>query len=159
MPKTKLNKKTGEITEIKSRLKDGDEVLSKIPVAVPVKFRSSPLNLQQQVERLIRGRLSQIAAEQGKETFEESQDFDVDDDIDYSTPWEQQFEMESNMARERYDLQIEAAQQARDKAAKLAFAKSPKGKAIAAKRAAKAREKAIKTDAAKAAPSASKDND
>lgn len=51
-----------------------------------------PETLAEQVRRLVRTEWSRQAAEQGFETFEESEDFDVDDDFEPSTPYETFFD-------------------------------------------------------------------
>lgn len=57
----------------------GREILDPTPVAIPVAF-SRPPSIAEQVQRLVRSHLNAIAAEQGKESFEEADDFDVGDD-------------------------------------------------------------------------------
>lgn len=75
----------------------GHEVPDPTPLAMPSGFRR-PETLQEQVARLVRSRLSQIADEQGAETFEESEDFEVDDDFDPNTPYEEFFDPALNRA-------------------------------------------------------------
>lgn len=69
----------------------GHEVLDPTPIAVPAGFKR-PETLAEQVQRLVRTHISREAAESGYETFEESEDFDVDDDFDPSTPYEEIFD-------------------------------------------------------------------
>lgn len=69
----------------------GREVPDPKPMAMPSGFRR-PETLQEQVARLVRSRLSEIALEQGAESFEESEDFDVDDEFDPNTPYEEFFD-------------------------------------------------------------------
>lgn len=57
----------------------GREIPDPTPVEMPVGFRHPP-SLNDEIQRLIRNELSQAAAAQGAETFEEADDFDVDDD-------------------------------------------------------------------------------
>jgi len=59
--------------------KTGWEVPDPTPLARAVRFQKPP-TLEEIVQRTIRGALSRHAAEQGHETFEEANDFDVDDD-------------------------------------------------------------------------------
>lgn len=62
------------------------------PMAIPAGFKRPP-TLAEQVQRLVRGALSQAAAEKGLETFEEANDFDIPDDpVDPSTPFEEFFD-------------------------------------------------------------------
>lgn len=71
--------------------KRGHELLDKKPVAMPVGFKR-PETLAEQVQRLVRRQVSEYAAAQGRETFEESEDFDVDDEFDPRTPYEAEFD-------------------------------------------------------------------
>lgn len=71
---------------------NGHEVPDPRPMQIPAGFKR-PETLQEQVQRLIRGEMSRRAAEQGMETFEESEDFDIDDDaMDPRTPYEAIFD-------------------------------------------------------------------
>lgn len=66
----------------------GHEILDPTPVAIPAGFRE-PERLAETIQRLVRRGISDLAAEQGFETFEEAEDFDVDDDtFDPATPFE-----------------------------------------------------------------------
>lgn len=56
------------------------EIPDPIPVEVPLKFRDRPLTIQEEIARYVRINLSQHAAEQGEESFEEADDFDVEDE-------------------------------------------------------------------------------
>lgn len=57
------------------------------PVAVPAGMRR-PLTIQEEIKRAIRAEMSQVAADQGFETFEEADDFEVDEDPELSSPYE-----------------------------------------------------------------------
>lgn len=74
---------------------NGEEILDPTPIALPVKFKK-PLSLQEQIARFVRNEdIQKALARQGVETFEEAEDFDVDDDSDEFTrtsPWEEEFE-------------------------------------------------------------------
>ena len=71
------------------------------PVAMPVGFERPP-TLAEQVARLVRSNeLARLAQSEGMETFEEADDFDVDDDFDPSTPWEQDFDLAAIRAVDR----------------------------------------------------------
>lgn len=65
-----------------------------IPVAIPVRLNRPP-SLQEQVRNLVRGEMSRLAAEEGNETFEEADDFDVGDDYDPESPYELDFDQET----------------------------------------------------------------
>lgn len=69
----------------------GAEVPDPRPPNIPLGFRKPEL-LRDQVARLVRGHLSMIAEANGAETFEESEDFDVDDEFDPRTPYEEVFD-------------------------------------------------------------------
>lgn len=78
----------------KSRLdRNGHEVLDDTPMAIPAGFKR-PETLAEQVQRLVRTTVSRQAEEAGFETFEESEDFDVDDGdaTDRGTPYETYFD-------------------------------------------------------------------
>lgn len=65
----------------------GREILDDKPAALPVGFQRPP-SLQDQIRSLVRNELSRRASDQGFETFEESDDFEVGDDFDPKSPWE-----------------------------------------------------------------------
>lgn len=83
---------TGEVFENPPRLDSaGHEVLDDKPPHIPAGFRR-PETLQEQVARLVRTHVSREAEEAGYETFEEAEDFEVDDDFDPSSPFETIFD-------------------------------------------------------------------
>lgn len=57
------------------------------PLARAIAFHAPP-SLQDQIRRMIAHEMSQQAALNGQETFEEADDFDVGDDYDPKSPWE-----------------------------------------------------------------------
>ena len=59
---------------------NGSELLNPTPVNTNIELEK-PLSMQEQIERLMKGKLSQQAWLQGEETFEEANDFDVDDEF------------------------------------------------------------------------------
>lgn len=70
----------------------GHEIPDPRPMTMPSGFRR-PETLAEQVQRLVRQSISRQAAEEGKETFEEANDFDLPDDPpDPSTPFEPFFD-------------------------------------------------------------------
>lgn len=86
------------------------------PIEIPAGFKR-PETLQEQIKRLIRA-ASDEAASQGLETFEEAEDFNVDDDFDPSTPYEVFFDpvlnrevtpQEFDTHKEHYMKQYKAA--------------------------------------------------
>nr|QJB20545.1 MAG: hypothetical protein [Microvirus sp.] len=79
----------------------GAEVLDDTPIAPPVGYVKQP-SMSDYIRDLIRSeKLAQEAAAAGLETFEESEDFDVDDDYDPTTPYEAEFDPEFLEAKER----------------------------------------------------------
>lgn len=66
---------------------NGWEILDPAPLAIPGNVRI-PETLAQTVQRLVRTSVSAYAASRGAETFEEAEDFDVDDEFDPTTPYE-----------------------------------------------------------------------
>lgn len=90
----------------------GDEVPDPRPVALPLGY-SHPEPLEVRMARMIRQELSQEAARRGAETFEEANDFDVNDPDDVIFPDEDDkftvndpnlrsaFEREEPVVRER----------------------------------------------------------
>jgi len=70
----------------------GMEHPDSVPNSPPVGFDTGP-TLADQVRRMVSIELSRAAADAGYETFEESDDFDIDDDpIDPRTPYEAVFD-------------------------------------------------------------------
>ena len=70
---------------------NGHEVLDPTPLALPAGFKR-PEPLADMMRRLVRTELSRRAEDAGLETFEESEDFDVDDDSLPGTPFEEFFD-------------------------------------------------------------------
>lgn len=83
------------LRKIKPRQNDaGREVLDPTPMAPPVGYKAAP-SLADQIREMVRSeRLARDLAEQGIETFEEADDFDVGDDYDPRTPFEETFDPE-----------------------------------------------------------------
>lgn len=70
----------------------GREIMDPTPIAPPIGYRKQP-SIAEQMRAMIRSeRLREEAAAQGYESFEEADDFDVDDDFDPTSPFEEQFE-------------------------------------------------------------------
>lgn len=66
----------------------GREVLDDVPRQAPDDHVHQP-SLAEQIRAMIRSeKLAQEAEEMGAETFEESEDFDIGDDYDPRSPWE-----------------------------------------------------------------------
>lgn len=70
----------------------GREIPDPTPVAPPIGYVKQP-SLHEQIREMVRSeRLAQEAAAAGFETFEEADDFDVGDDFDPSSPYEDMFD-------------------------------------------------------------------
>lgn len=59
----------------------GHEVLDTTPIERPVGWTRPP-TMQEMIQRYVREEVSRAAAQAGEESFEEAEDFDVDDDPD-----------------------------------------------------------------------------
>lgn len=70
----------------------GAEVLDDTPIAPPIGYTKTKSMMEIVRDMVISEKLAQDAANAGYETFEESEDFDVDDDFDPSTPYENDFD-------------------------------------------------------------------
>lgn len=76
---------------------DGKEYGDPVPMAPPVGLTRSP-SLAEQIRSMVRRELSEAAHDQGMETFEESEDFEVDDDpLDPHTPYEAVFDPQPDL--------------------------------------------------------------
>jgi len=64
---------------------EGKEVNNPKPLFIASEIHRPP-SLQEQIQRVLRSNISRQAHEQGHETFEESQDFDVEDPFDSPDP-------------------------------------------------------------------------
>lgn len=69
----------------------GREKPSDRPMAPPIGFKKQP-SMIENIRNMIHHELSQRAAEQGFETADEADDFDVGDDYDPHSPYEHNFE-------------------------------------------------------------------
>lgn len=66
----------------------GEEIMDPTPCEVPTGFHRPP-SLQERIKMLVRSENLRLAAEAaGNETFEEANDFDIDDELDRSIPFE-----------------------------------------------------------------------
>lgn len=57
----------------------GQEILDQTPVALPAGLKRPP-SLQERIRQFVRTELSRQAEEQGQESFEEADDFDIPDE-------------------------------------------------------------------------------
>lgn len=70
---------------------NGHEIPDQTRLTLPLNFKR-PETLAEQVQRLVRTHVSAEAAQAGAESFEEAEDFDVGDDIDPTSPYEEHFD-------------------------------------------------------------------
>lgn len=71
----------------------GNEVPDPIPVAVPIGNRA-PESIDARIARILNHSLKADLEKRGLETFEEADDFDIEDDpIDPTTPWEKNYDL------------------------------------------------------------------
>lgn len=76
----------------------GREIVDGRPMEPPVGYQKRP-SLTEQIRAMVREQAFQQALEaNGVETFEEAEDFDVGDDYDPSSPYEEYFEPTPNEA-------------------------------------------------------------
>lgn len=102
--------------EIISELDDqGREILDPTPMAPPIGYtRQVPLHLQ--IREMVRSEaLRQAAEAEGMETFEEADDFEVDDDFDPRTPFENEFDPSLREIREDVEQELQARSSSRKK--------------------------------------------
>lgn len=92
---SKVNKQKGEFELVLPKLSVfGREIPDPNPMEMPIGFKR-PESLAEQVRRLVRTEeWEKLVRDQGFETFEESEDFDIGDDFDPSSPYEVQFDPE-----------------------------------------------------------------
>lgn len=68
---------------------DRREVPDPTPVEMPLRFRNmGPSQMRDEIRMMVREAMSDFAHDQGFETFEEADDFDIDDEPDLVSPYE-----------------------------------------------------------------------
>lgn len=72
--------------------KYGREMPSPLPIAPPIGYKKSPTLAEQIRAMVLSEKLKMEAMAAGQETFEEADDFDVDDDFDPTSPYEVDFD-------------------------------------------------------------------
>src|ERR1700741_3704528 len=85
---------TGEVLDHKGRRLDkaGRELPDPRPIRPPIGFIKQP-PLHELIRQMVRSEvLAREAGEQDLGSFEEEDDFDVDDEYDPTSPWEENFE-------------------------------------------------------------------
>lgn len=71
------------------------EELDQTPVAIPVGMKK-PEPLHDMIQRLIGNKFADLRLDSDTESFEEADDFEVYDDFDPSSPWEEVFDKFGN---------------------------------------------------------------
>ena len=89
---------------------DGKEVNNPKPTInyTPI---NKPPTLEEQIQRLMRNELSTVAHDRGMETYEESQDFDVDEDPQEPEPYPV---MENEYINDQHPTQEDQAEKGQD---------------------------------------------
>lgn len=83
--------------------KEGREVLDPVPMALPLNFKHPP-SLNDLVRSMVRNVMSDAARDAGHESFEEADDFDIEDEqLDPQSPWEMNFDQESAVINGKAD--------------------------------------------------------
>lgn len=84
------------------KFRDGGEIMDDTPLSIPVTMRRPP-TLAEQIARITRSQQMQAFAEsQGKESFDEADDFDIPDDpIPQTSPYEENFDLANLQASDR----------------------------------------------------------
>lgn len=91
---SKLTSKKAVVEEPREAHLDenGHEVVSSVPVAPPLGYKKQP-TMVEHIRNLVRSEHLRVAAEAaGQESFEEADDFEVGDDFDPSSPYEEVFD-------------------------------------------------------------------
>lgn len=97
----------------------GQEMPDPTPVSLPVGGRR-PETLEGMIARLVRGRVSEMAAKDGLETFEEANDFEIESDDEPLTAYEEQDMKLEALADDKRRLdELEDAFNGEEKAAKV----------------------------------------
>ena len=89
-----IDPETGEVFEPGRINPLGQEVVDPRPVEVPVGY-DAPEPLEQRIARLVQTEISEIAQREGYESFDDANDFDVDDpdfSDDIRTPYEMEYD-------------------------------------------------------------------
>lgn len=77
---------------VKGLTQHGEEIPDPTPVAPPLGYKKIPSLAEQIRQAILSEKLKEAAAAAGVETFEEADDFDVGDDYDPRSPYEETFE-------------------------------------------------------------------
>lgn len=96
----------------------GREIVSPLPMEPPLGYRKQE-SMAQQIRRMVQSEHLRIAAANaGMETLEEADDFDVGDDYEPHSPWENDFDPPiSELTKAGREIQRERQQQEKTQAA------------------------------------------
>lgn len=102
-----LREKFGHVLK---RIKARYELVDPTPIAPPIGFKRTP-SLAEQIRDMVRSEALRAEVEKaGAETFEEADDFDVDDDFDPTSPYEADFDVPVAELRRRQQEDLEKLQ-------------------------------------------------
>jgi len=106
----KLSEVEEKLTELHARrLADPAkkrEHLDPTPMSPPIGYVRAP-SMIDRIRDMVRHEMSNAANEKGFESFEEAEDFDVDDEYDPASPWEMLFEPDTpQQMRERLEADL-----------------------------------------------------
>lgn len=102
----------GEIVTRPGLNDQGLETPDSTPMAPPIGYNKQPSMFQQMRDLIRSERLAAIAESQGAETFEQADDFEIGDDYDPTSPYEEQFDNPPDPAQEARKAAFEASQDA-----------------------------------------------
>lgn len=95
----------------------GFEIPDNTPVEIPLDF-SRALTMEERIMNAVQQEMSRLAEQQGFETIEESEDFDIGDEDDYPFASEYEFdEMDEEMTQEEFDALSAGAEEQAEGAA------------------------------------------
>ena len=110
----KKQKPVNDRQQISALNSSGHEIPDSVPLAGSLGQRRARSIRDNVVEILRSEKWREAMEENGEETFEEADDFDVDDDFDPSTPYEEFFEGEyAHLRQQRLEMQKTETQKAR----------------------------------------------
>lgn len=107
----------------------GREIPDPIPMAPPVGYKRAPTMVEIIRQQIQGQQLADEARKMGKESWEEADDFNVGDDYDPSSPWEEQFDPVGYApgALQRHEAAFQAAQALKAQTAAQAAPVPPSG--------------------------------
>lgn len=91
---------SNEVEKKPTLTESGAEILDDTPVSIPMRIVRGQYHTEQ-IQRLVALELSRQAGLQEFETWEESNDFDVGDDYEPTSPWEEDIDSEDRYQEDR----------------------------------------------------------